>query len=242
MVGRAAKKILRSRQPFLIGKWPLLGAIPLVGAQRSSQAGPAAFPSTYTFRMEAQTQRRAQTKCKSICTTKLVDSAKTAEPKMAFNFAHLLSAACGGAPHRLRRLRRPWWRAVRAPLTPSVVFVGGSALVSLDLYRISTLVAKLRNRKWRLILRTCCPPPAAALRAAWGACGAPLAGGSSVYGCGCARYTTGALWRAPGEHDYAVVASTRERVASIFTKTLGVPSAASIRSDVTVPGAPGGTA
>ena len=169
-------------------------------------------------------------------------SGKTAEPKMAFNFAHLLSAACGGAPHRLRRLRRPWWRAVRAPLTPSVVFVGGSALVSLDLYRISTLVAKLRNRKWRLILRTCCPPPAAALRAAWGACGAPLAGGSSVYGCGCARYTTGALWRAPGEHDYAVVASTRERVASIFTKTLGVPSAASIRSDVTVPGAPGGTA
>ena len=116
MVGRAAKKILRSRQPFLIGKWPLLGAIPLVGAQRSSQAGPAAFPSTYTFRMEAQTQRRAQTKCKSICTTKLVDSAKTAEPKMAFNFAHLLSAACGGAPHRLRRLRRPWRRAVRAPL------------------------------------------------------------------------------------------------------------------------------
>ena len=103
------------------------------------------------------------------------------------------------------------------------------------------LVAKPRNQKWRLISRTCCPPPAAALRAAWGACGAPLAGGSSVYGCGCARYTTGALWRAPGEHDYAVVASTRERVASIFTKTLGVPSAASIRSDVTVPGAPGGT-
>ena len=34
-------------------------------------------------------------------------SLKTAEPKMAFNFAHLLSAACGGAPHRLRRLRRP---------------------------------------------------------------------------------------------------------------------------------------
>ena len=99
------------------------------------------------------------------------------------------------------------------------------------------LVAKPRSRKWRLISRTCCPPPAAALRAAWGACGAPLAGGSSVYGCGCARYTTGALWRAPGEHDYAVVASTRERVASIFTKTLGVPSAASIRSDVTVPGA-----
>ena len=107
MVGRAAKKILRSRQPFLIGKWPLLGAIPLVGAQRSSQAGPAAFPSTYTFRMEAQTQRRAQTKCKSICTKVGRQRAKTAEPKMAFKFAHLLSAACGGAPHRLRRLRRP---------------------------------------------------------------------------------------------------------------------------------------
>ena len=57
-----------------------------------------------------------------------------------------------------------------------------------------------------------------------------------MYTAAGARYTTGALWRAPGEHDYAVVASTRERVASIFTKTLGVPSAASIRSDVTVPG------
>ena len=34
-------------------------------------------------------------------------SGKTAEPKMAFNFAHLLSAACGGAPRRLGRLRRP---------------------------------------------------------------------------------------------------------------------------------------
>ena len=92
---------------------------------------------------------------------------------MAFNFAHLLSAACGGAPRRLGRLRRP-------PGSGSSVY---------------------------------------AVR---------------LYGCGCARYTTGALWRAPGEHDYAVVASTRERVASIFTKTLGVPSAASIRSDVTV--------
>ena len=129
---------------------------------------------------------------------KLVDSAKTAEPKMAFNFAHLLSAACGGAPHRLRRLRRPWRRAVRAPLTPSVVFVGGSALVSLDLYRISTLVAKLRNRKWRLILRTCCPPPAAALRAAWGACGAPLAGGSTVCTAAGAPGTQPALYSCSG--------------------------------------------
>ena len=187
--------------------------------------------------MEAQTQRRAQTKCKSICTTKLVDSAKTAEPKMAFNFAHLLSAACGGAPHRLRRLRRPWRRAVRAPLTPSVVFVGGSALVSLDLYRISTLVAKLRNRKWRLILRTCCPPPAAALRAAWGAWGAPVAvcAGGGVP----RRYATPRLYGVLGPgggHDYAVEASTSERVASMFTK-MGVPSPASIRSGVTVPGA-----
>ena len=61
---------------------------------------------------------------------KLVDSAKTAEPKMAFNFAHLLSAACGGAPHRLRRLRRPWARCPRAPL-----FWGGSARKrQVDLY------------------------------------------------------------------------------------------------------------
>ena len=32
-------------------------------------------------------------------------SGKTAEPKMAFNFAHLLYAACGGAARRLRALR-----------------------------------------------------------------------------------------------------------------------------------------
>ena len=32
------------------------------------------------------------------------------------------------------------------------------------------LVPKPRNRKWRLILRTCCPPPAAALRAAYARC------------------------------------------------------------------------
>ena len=32
---------------------------------------------------------------------------------MAFNFAHLLSAACGGAPRRLGRLRRPWARCAR---------------------------------------------------------------------------------------------------------------------------------
>ena len=44
-------------------------------------------------------------------------SGKTAEPKMAFNFAHLLSAACGGAPRRLGRLRRPWrLGALRAPV------------------------------------------------------------------------------------------------------------------------------
>ena len=39
-----------------------------------------------------------------------------------------------------------------------------------------------------------------------------------------------------GGHDYAVEASTSERVASMFTK-MGVPSPASIRSGVTVPGA-----
>ena len=57
------------RQPFLIRKWPLLGAIPLFGAQRSSQTWHAAFPSTYTFRMEANLSAGlscAQTK--SICT------------------------------------------------------------------------------------------------------------------------------------------------------------------------------
>jgi hypothetical protein len=32
---------------------------------------------------------------------------------MAFNFAPLLSAACGGAPRRLGRLRRPWARCAR---------------------------------------------------------------------------------------------------------------------------------
>ena len=58
------------RQPFLIRKWPRLGAIPLFGAQRSSQTWhAAAFPSTYTFRMEANLSAGlscAQTK--SICT------------------------------------------------------------------------------------------------------------------------------------------------------------------------------
>ena len=32
---------------------------------------------------------------------------------MAFNFGPLLSAACGGAPRRLGRLRRPWARCAR---------------------------------------------------------------------------------------------------------------------------------
>ena len=41
-------------------------------------------------------------------------SGKTAEPKMAFNFAHLLSAACGGAPRRSGRLRRPLASELRA--------------------------------------------------------------------------------------------------------------------------------
>ena len=98
-------------------------------------------------------------------------SGKTAEPKMAFNFAHLLSAACGGAPRRLGRLRRPCGSVCR----------------------------------WRYT--------------------APV------------RHTA-TLWRAGagGGHDYAVEASTSERVASVFTK-MGVPSPASIRSGVTVPGA-----
>ena len=37
---------------------------------------------------------------------------------MAFNFGPLLSAACGGAPRRLGRLRRPWARCAR-------LFLGG---------------------------------------------------------------------------------------------------------------------
>ena len=56
-------------------------------------------------------------------------SGKTAEPKMAFNFAHLLSAACGGAPRRLGRLRRPpgrWQGSVygcgRAPGTQPALY------------------------------------------------------------------------------------------------------------------------
>jgi len=44
----------------------------------------------------------------------LIDvSGKSAEPKMAFNFAHLLSAACGGAARHARRLRRPAARCAR---------------------------------------------------------------------------------------------------------------------------------
>ena len=39
--------------------------------------------------------------------------AKPRNQKIAFNFAHLLSAACGGAPRRLGRLRRPWARCAR---------------------------------------------------------------------------------------------------------------------------------
>ena len=45
-------------------------------------------------------------------------------------------------------------------------------------------VAKPRNQKWRLISRTCCPPPAAALRAAWGACGAPGRAARACFGGG----------------------------------------------------------
>ena len=53
------------------------------------------------------------------------------------------------------------------------------------------------------------------------------------------RYATPRLYGVLGPgggHDYAVEASTSERVASVFTK-MGVPSPASIRSGVTVPGA-----
>ena len=69
MVGRAGRRKFGCRQPFLIRKWLHLGAIPLFGAQRSSQTWHAAFPSTYTFRMEANLSAGlscAQTK--SICT------------------------------------------------------------------------------------------------------------------------------------------------------------------------------
>ena len=167
-------------------------------------------------------------------------SGKTAEPKMAFNFAHLLSAACGGAPHRLRRLRRPWRRAVRAPLCGFRGGLGSRKSRFVPDFDVSgkTAEPKMAFNFAHLLSAACggAPRRLGRLRrppGRWQQC---------ARGCGCARYTTGALWRAPGEHDYAVVASTRERVASIFTKTLGVPSAASIRSDVTVPGAPGGTA
>ena len=66
-------------------------------------------------------------------------SGKTAEPKMAFNFAHLLSAACGGAPRRLGRLRRPpgrWQQCVRLRVRPvrhnrrSMACSGGARLRS----------------------------------------------------------------------------------------------------------------
>ena len=54
---------------------------------------------------------------------------------MAFNFAHLLSAACGGAPRRLGRLRRPWARCAR-------LFWGGYPRNSLFLERSPTVAAR----------------------------------------------------------------------------------------------------
>ena len=45
-------------------------------------------------------------------------SGKTAEPKMAFDFAPLPSTACGSAPRRLGCLRRLWARCAR-------LFLGG---------------------------------------------------------------------------------------------------------------------
>ena len=57
-----------------------------------------------------------------------------------------------------------------------------------QLFRLSRFVpdfnvsGKTAEPKMAFNSGPCCPPPAAALRAAWGACGAPLAGGSSVYG------------------------------------------------------------
>ena len=70
-------------------------AIPLFGAQRSSQTWHAAFPSTYTFSQYVHTlsewrQTSAQGSAvprPSRFVPKLVDSAKTTESKMALKFA-----------------------------------------------------------------------------------------------------------------------------------------------------------
>ena len=157
---------------------------------------------------------------------------------MAFKFAHLLSAACGGAPHRLRRLRRPcalgalsarpccgfWasWGAGSARFVPDFDVSG------------KTAEPKMAFNFAHLLSAACG--------------GAPRRLGRLRRPCGSVcrwRYTapvavrhTATLWRAGagGGHDYAVEASTSERVASVFTK-MGVPSPASIRSGVTVPGA-----
>ena len=76
-----------------------------------------------------------------------------------------------GAPSALRPCRQTdatvhmhgpmLWGSTEKSHTPSVLVA-----------EPAVLVAKVRNRKWRLISRTCCPPPAAALRATQGACGA----------------------------------------------------------------------
>ena len=69
-------------------------------------------------------------------------SGKTAEPKMAFNFAHLLSAACGGAPRRLGRLLWGEARAQGVPMRGEICFVGSPpqppAVLAAMLSRIAT--------------------------------------------------------------------------------------------------------
>ena len=86
------------------GRWRPMGHLARVGARR--RPAQPSFELVYSLSV-----------CQLFRLSRFVPdfdvSGKTAEPKMAFNFAHLLSAACGGAPRRLGRLRRPWARCAR---------------------------------------------------------------------------------------------------------------------------------
>ena len=193
MVGRAAKKILRSAA-FSNRKMASPRRHPYRLSAHSGVRKPDLLPSLLRTLSEWRLKRSAGLRpSASRFVPKLVDSAKTAEPKMAFNFAHLLSAACGGAPHRLRRLRRPcalgalsarpccgfWasWGAGSARFVPDFDVSGKTAEPKMAFNFAHLLSAACGGAPRRL-----------------GRLRRPPGSGSSVYGCGCARYTKPALY------------------------------------------------